>query len=492
VPIVNFYAADEAAAAPAAAAALAGARPAPAPIASPAAAPAPPLPEDRRLTLAIFVDDLHLTPEARNQALASLSQFFRQGLRPEDRVIVARFDGHGIRLRLPRAEPAAVSAALAEVAGGTSRGAMDAAQIQRRLQNIGNARPDAERQLAIEEYQEILRQREGNAHTLLVALGRFVDGLAGLRGRKALLYVSGELAVPEGDAAISDLARRANAAGLTIYGLGVPQDLSKIAFETTRIDFLGAPQFQARGDDLRTALEAVVGPTGGIAGVDLNRPAVLLDRIRADFSSYYSLGFTPPAIQVIAAGDDVSPTPHKVEVKVNGRRGLVVRYPATFVPRSPDEVLAERTRTALLLSPEAPEAPPPAAADNPLGVHVGFERDELAAYGRREVTLLVTLPLARVALASPPSGGTVREGRLEIFVAARDSSGHDLRMRRIAVPLRVPEAELPAAERKSFAYRVKLELPPGASTLALGVRDAVGGAESTVAARYVAGALATR
>ncbi len=86
----------------------------------------------------------------------------------------------------------------------------------------------------------------------------------------------------------------------------------------------------------------------------------------------------------------------------------------------------------------------------------------------------------------------MREGRLEIFVAARDSAGHDLRMRRIAIPLRVPEVELPAAEQKSFAYRVKLELPPGASTLALGVRDAVGGAESTVAARYVAGALATR
>ena len=485
-PITNFYA-EEGAPAPPAAAAPAAATPAGAPAATAAA----PRSADRRLNLAIFVDNLNLTPGARNQALRSLSQFFREGLRPDDRVLVASFDGHGVDVRLPRAEPAAVAAALGSVAAGRARGGHSAAEERKGLQDLGNAARDAEAAAAQGDLDEVAREREGDAHTLLVALGRFVDGLAGLRGRKALLYVSGVLAVPDGDAAISELARRANAAGVTIYGLGAPEDLSQAASETTKVDFLGAPQFQARPDNLRRTLEAVVGPTGGLAGVDLNRPAALLDRIRADFSSYYSLGFAPPplaAARPSGAAAEEPPRPHRLEVKVKGRRGLVARYPQTFVPRSRDELLAGRTRAALLLDPAAPAA----EADNPLGVHVGFERDELSAYGRREVTLLVTLPLANVSLTLPPSGGAVRQGRVEIFLTARDSTGHDLPMRRISIPLRVPEAELPAAERKSFGYRVKLELPPGASTLALGVRDAVGGAESTIAARYVAGALGGR
>lgn len=477
-PITNFYSEEGA---PATATPPAAAAPAPA--GAPAATAAAPRSADRRLNLAIFVDNLNLTPGARNQALRSLSQFFREGLRPDDRVLVASFDGHGVDVRLPRAEPAAVAAALGNVAAGRARGGHSAAEERKGLQDLGNAARDAEAAAAQGDLDEVAREREGDAHTLLVALGRFVDGLAGLRGRKALLYVSGVLAVPDGDAAISELARRANAAGVTIYGLGAPEDLSQAASETTKVDFLGAPQFQARPDNLRRTLEAVVAPTGGLAGVDLNRPAALLDRIRADFSSYYSLGFAPPPLAAAA-----EPRPHRLEVKVKGRRGLVVRYPQTFVPRSRDELLAGRTRAALLLDPAAPTA----EADNPLGVHVGFERDELSAYGRREVTLLVTLPLANVSLALPPSGGAVRQGRVEIFLTARDSTGHDLPMRRISIPLRVPEAELPAAERKSFGYRVKLELPPGASTLALGVRDAVGGAESTIAARYVAGALGGR
>jgi len=152
-------------------------------------------------------------------------------------------------------------------------------------------------------------------------------------------------------------------------------------------------------------------------------------------------------------------------------------------PSSPssDELLADRTRAAIAAGGRA-------ALDNPLGARLGVERDELTAYGRRMVTLLVTVPLARVALET---GKGVHEGRVLLFVGGRDSHGQSLRMRRIAVPIHVPDAALAAALEKSAAYRVQLVLPPGASTLAIGLRDELGGGESTLAARYTAGALAT-
>jgi hypothetical protein len=114
--------------------------------------------------------------------------------------------------------------------------------------------------------------------------------------------------------------------------------------------------------------------------------------------------------------------------------------------------------------------------------------DDLAAYGRREVTVLLTVPFSRLTL-QPVAGA--RQGKIVLFLAARDSTGRSLRMRRIAIPVHVADGELAAALRKTAAYRLKLELPPGAAILALGVRAELGGAESTVAARYTAGALAT-
>ncbi len=102
--------------------------------------------------------------------------------------------------------------------------------------------------------------------------------------------------------------------------------------------------------------------------------------------------------------------------------------------------------------------------------------------------MLVTLPLARVTLRP---GQGVHDGKVEMLVAVRDSTGHELRMRRITLPLHVPDGELAAVARKSAAYRLRLDLPPGTSRLALGVRDELGSRESTVATKYVAGALAT-
>jgi VWFA-related protein len=442
-------------------------------------AAAAPAGDDRRLNLAIFVDNLNLTVEARNQALQSLDKFFRAGLRRDDRVILASYDGRAVKLRRPPAgDGAAAAAALAEVAGGRSHGELTSAEERKGFQDLGNASSAAEASAAIEQLNEVGRERQGDAHTLLVTLARFVDSLAGLRGRKALLYVTGILAASEGDTFLADLVRRANAAGVTLYALGAPMDLASLALQTTKADFLGPLASNARGDDLRSTLESVTFPTGGLTGVDLNRPAVLLDHIRDDFASYYSLGFAPPGSPDGSPSGAVEPRPHRLQVRVRGRRGLTVRFPASFLPRSRDQRLADRTAAALLVN----------GVDNPLEVRLGFERDELAAYGQRQVTVLVTVPFSRLTLRP---GQGAHEGSLTLFLTARDSAGHELRMRRIAIPVHVPDGELAAALGKRVAHRVRLELPPGASTIALGARDELGSRESAVTAKYVAGALST-
>jgi VWFA-related protein len=479
VPLTNFSAfapAGSPGARPAGAAPESGAA---APAAIPAAPgiPAAPAPEDH-LTLALFLDNLNLTPDIRNQMLQQVTGFFRTGLGPRDRVLIASYDPRGMRLRQPPpGDVQALLAALREAATLATKGTSVRAERHKIISDFDQAETEAEFEEAQERQEMLDIEHEGDATRGLRALVRFAGALGGLRGRKALLYVASEQPVPLGDALYRELAERANAGRVTLYALGRPEDVAMTNLDLQSVDNLeDSPLADTRPvDALAQTLQQMVGPTGGLSLIDPNRPALLLERIREDFSSFYSLGFAPPP----APGSGAAAT-HRIEVRVRGRSGLRVRFPATYAVRSREERLADRTRTALRI--DAAEG-----VDNPLGVRLGFERDELAAYGRRAVTVLVTLPLARVTLRP---GQGVHDGKVEMFLAVRDSTGHELRMRRITIPVHVPDGELAAVARKSAAYRLRLDLPPGTSTLALGVRDELGSLESTVATKYVAGALA--
>ncbi len=453
-----------------------------APSRAPAAArtePSPaPVAEERPLTVAIFIDNLDLTPSARNQTLQLLESFFRRGLHRRDRVLIASYDGRDVKLSLPAAgDGEAAVAALREAAAQSSRGALTTAEWLKGLQDLINAIQNnvpPEVTEARERLSMLRLRRQGEAHRVLVTLGSFVDGLAGLRGRKSLLYLSGELWVDSGDSAFRELGQRANAAGVTLYGLGAQPNFQALFMGTTAIsgEELSTQVYgNFRADYLARRLQEVVGPTGGVAAVDLNRPAFLLDRIRADFQTYYSLGFSP------AAPHDGKRHALAVQLKGKARRGLEVRFPAGFTTRTREELLAGRTRAALLTG----------AMENPLGLRLAVERDGLAPSGNRTVDLLVAFPLAGIAL-QPGGGG--EEGQVVLFVAARDSAGRSLPMRRVAIPVRLPAARLAAARQDDATYRLRLELPLGASTLAVGLRDERGGGESTIVARYIAGSLA--
>ncbi len=401
----------------------------------------------QRLNLAVFVDDQNLTPEARVQALDALVALARTSLRRDDRLLIARYDGSEVSLRRPPAgDAAAVAAAFREVAAAPTR----AGEL---TGGIGQGRRD-----------------EGQA--LLATLARFVDSLAGAHGRKALLFLTGGLDVPSGDGRLVEVVRRATAAGVVLYGLGAAANRAVEALQDTDLNPYTALNAQARSDDLLASLQELAAPTGGIASLDLGRSGDLLDRLRGDFADGYSLSFAaaPPA------GADAEQ--HPLAVRLRGRPRLAVRAPASYLSRSLDERLADRTQAAL---------DDGGAGENPLGVQVGFERDELAAYGRRALTVLLTLPLSRLQLREV---GIDREGKVVVFVAARDSHGESPRLRRLEIPVRVAAGTLPAALAKSVAYRLKLELPPGASSLALGLRDELAGSVSTVTTTFTAGAVA--
>jgi VWFA-related protein len=190
----------------------------------------------------------------------------------------------------------------------------------------------------------------------LEALGTTVAALAGLDGRKALLYVGGGIPfVPAGDlyrlairwsddprelvseyfasdasARFAELARHANAAGVTLYPLDAAgvRDPRSVGPQTDRL------RAETENDAVRDRLmieplELLAEETGGVAMVATNALGRALAEAAADFDDHYALGLRPP--RGLAVGADVP-----IEVRVR-RPGATARHRRSFRPRAPSE-----------------------------------------------------------------------------------------------------------------------------------------------------------
>jgi VWFA-related protein len=486
VAITNFYAQAPGAAAsprPPAAAAPSGA---PAADAAAAASPPPPpagVPESQRLDLGIFIDNLELTLTARNRVLAAIKEFVARHVVAGDRVLLASFDG-SIRIRqAPTTNSKALSDAVDEIARSSPRGVHASQELRNVLQDIDRGNT------ASSDVEMYVKERYDDDRASLGALDTFVTSLAGLPGRKAVLFVSGGMTLRPGDlalryasdrqgsAATRDLALpneleiqplinhivdHANASRVTLYGVGAPEDFDSFAAQVGSSTSLGTLQFAAR-DDLNGVMGPVSHFTGGFTAIDLNDPRSLLDRLRGDLESFYSLGFSPTRA---ADGKD-----HNISVRLKGHSGLTVRTRERYRDRDDAERLDDRTLAALLLG----------VVDNPLGVRLALERDEPGEKGTRTVSILVAVPADKLVLV--PRDGS-RLGRFSFVVGSGDSQGRVSPITRFEVPVRIPEARYAANPGQFATYRVRLALRPEVQTIAVALRDDTGRTEAVTAALY--------
>ncbi len=307
VPITNFYASSDglptAPASPTVASAPQAAAPAGAPPAVPAAAP-----EGQRLNLVVFIDNVNLSAPGRYRALQALGRFLPTALHPGDRVLLASYDGGSLKLRRPPpGDIAATLAAFRDIASKMAYGDHGPVAAELSARDVGAEAAEPATERGVPPVALLDGERDLAGRMLLRALDRFVGSIAGLPGRKAVLYLTENLQASPGDPLFKALIRRANAEQVTLYGLGTLDPEKAL---TSQLD---------------DTLYHLAAPTGGLWGVNLYNPALLLDRIRDDLGSYYSLGFAPDRPH-----DGRS---HRLEVRVPGRQGLTVRSPASYASR---------------------------------------------------------------------------------------------------------------------------------------------------------------
>ncbi len=455
------------------------------------------IPEEQRLHVVVYVDNFNIEPFHRNRVFGQLRQFLRS-LQPGTRVMLVSYDrALNIRQRFTEDVSLVTGATfeLEKMTGGRSQQNRERRDILKAIDRAANE-DDAKKV----NYSILARIRqhassvETDLRFTLDALRDTIESVAGLPGRKAVVYVSDGLPMVPGrdlfyhaqrkfedlsailesrqlDATreFQTLANHANSGGVTLYTIDASGLLSLTSANAenaraSSVDGGGVFADEMNQDNLQASIQYIADRTGGTSIVNVNDIGALLERVNNDFKTYYSLGYTPAT-----AGDGRY---HEVEVKVAGK-GLAVRHRDGYRDKPVGQRMKERTASSLRHGYQS----------NPLEVAVeigGMSRHES---GNLVVPFLIRVPLGKVVLV--PREGAY-EGRLQVFFTAMDESGAVAHVRQDVVSIQVPRAELEDAKAKHYTYEARLLMEPGRHLFGAGIRDEYGATASFISAGVAA------
>jgi len=192
--------------------------------------------------------------------------------------------------------------------------------------------------------------------------------------------------------------------------------------------------------------------TGGRAIVDSNDVTSLLEEMRDDLFTYYSLGYT-----LSASGSD---TIHKIEIELPAHPEYELVYRRTLVEKSLETQVQERVVSGLLL----------ALDDNPMGLEITAGEPKAATGERWILPVEVTIPIESVALL-PEAGEFV--GRVVLFIANRDVKGRQSDMQRRQFEIHMPADDYETRRGELYVAALDLLLDEGEHKLVVGALDPV-------------------
>jgi VWFA-related protein len=447
-----------------------------------------PLPKDQRLRLVVYIDDFNLKPFDRNRVMRELRVFLDQKLRRGDQIMLVSYDRE-LHVRQPFTSDASlVNAQLLSIEKISAQGVHQESDRREVLRNIDEAQDGSQ---AMSYARGYAGAYFNDISFTVDALKNLVTSLAGMSGRKAIVYVSDGLPMIVGEdvfyavqnkfsgtstiseSAEFDTSRRfeeltaqANANRVTFYTIdaGGLRTYSSTSAENATAG-QGVYIDSINISNLQSSLQMMAEKTGGVAIINANEVGPQLAKIADDFNSYYSLGYTPPHI-----GDGRF---HKINVKVK-RKGLNARFREGYRDKSIDSRMSDGTLAALQFPFQS----------NPLGLKLEFGTPTARRDGLYLVPINVKIPLARLALVPREQGSSAR---VRLFIGAIDPDGRTSEVQQVPVPINVPAAEVSKLAGKHFLYSISLLMRGGDQKVAIGMRDDVGAQESYVTGELMVG-----
>ena len=446
-------------------------------------------PDDQRLHLVIYVDNLNLRPIHRNRTLAAVRSFLRTSLAPGDEVMLVTYDRslhirHGFT-----GDPQRIVEQLYEIETLSA----DAGQRDSRRREVLESIETAETVHEVAARAgHLAKEIENDLRFAVGALTELVESLAGLPGRKAILYLSDGLPMfPAQDvfellgekfdyqSALTDIRQhdltplfrrltdRANASRVTFYTLDAAglrtytyMDASNLAGGSARAD-------QVHFENLQAPLRYLARRTGGLAILDTNDARPMLRQVAGVFSNYYSLGFSP------AAADEGH---HRLRVRLKGRhKGLRVRARKSYRSKSLETRMREATLAALNYGYQK----------NRLAAEIALGSPSHQSDGHYLVPIQIRIPIAKLSFV--PREGMLR-GRVRLFLGARDAEGGVSDVNDVTLPIDIPRRQWQKRRQDLQTYEIQLKMRRGSHRLALGIRDEIGAVVGFVSTRVRIGA----
>ena len=464
-------------------------------------------------TLVLFFDHTNLASDERDRAVAALREILPDTLSREWRALVAVYDGDLNIQQLDGGDPEALVRVLEGVATSPCTSPWrEREQLTRQMQEAAGqvfrdpsafkadpterrplsvASQDYAGQVAMRFVQQIksVTASSGEQHRRsLQGLQRLVRAVAGLEGRKVLVYVSSGLDMNPAASLyrrwerkfpsvanrvsmsteaqrhdvselVHEVARLASSVRVALYPVTrvAKGSLGSLAAETRGVpvgsgfdagDGLG-------GDD---ALRFIADQTGGAVVADGRRLVEHLRQVAAWLQGAYSLAYRPP--------ETADEGFHRIAVEVAGTE-MRVYHRAGYVDVGVADGMAQRTLTAAILG----------LSDNTLAIRVEPQSFRVREDGRFLVPLEISVPLAELALLPD---GSAHRGAVSIFLVVRDGDGglSDVQTRRY--PLKIPNHQFLSAMGQRADFVLGMVMREGRQRVAVGVRDELGRVGSTV------------
>ena len=445
-----------------------------------------------------YIDDFSLSLANRRAIFPAVRKFLAENLRKGDQAMLVNWNRE-LKVRVPwTSDLKTLDSALETMAGELSSASQLQAEKQRAERLLtkmleesnepkNNLAPAwSELENAARSYAEVSKV---NATQATNALARMLGSLTGVDGRKVLVLATESLPTIAGaelfehldnirneavlsqastlkrDAmrsskimdvnrydvapALEVLARAANSAGITIYGVnpkGLGGDASgKVEQQQPRemnLEF-------ARSDQALAGINLLASRTGGTAMV--GAPAdVALDRVHRDLNAYYSLGYRSTA--------GANPE-RKIEVRAK-RRGVQVRARTNVYHRSLEREMADRVIANHLQSDLA----------NELGI--SLETDPVTSNGsQRLLPVRVVIPVNMLTLLPDASGNVT--GGFSVFTCSSDGAGDTSGVNVQSHAIHFPPEQASQMKGRRIGFAIQVPMEKGRHHVSIGVVDHV-------------------
>ena len=306
-----------------------------------------------------------------------------------------------------------------------------------------------------------------NTDRRLQALRSMVDSLAGIQQKKSLVYFSSGMDQTGMDnrVAMRGVIDRAVRTNLSIYSADV-RGLQAVVpgGDATRASTRGTSAFNGSTvssafssmSASQDALSSLSEDTGGRAFFDSNNFGGVFDRVIADTSAYYVLGYSSSNTARNGQFRRVRIQLKRTDVKLEYRVGYYAQR--DFVHSSKDD------REQLLMEQLASDL---SVTDLPVYASSGYFRLKDNHY---YVPVWLVVPGSRVPFTKT---GATSKATLDVLGVLVDSRQFPVARMRDTVNLALGATE--NAERKAVQYATSFELPPGTYKLKIVIRENQGG-----------------